>query len=75
MHPLVKEFFRKVEIRQRKLKNVAKRSGVCIVTMRAWREKTNPTVPNLEAALNVVGYELHIRRKRKPSQQRRSNDG
>lgn len=64
-NPLVKEFFNIVYRKPgRTLVKVAKKSGVHRVTFGVWRRSGNPTVPNLQAALNSCGYELVIRKKR-----------
>src|SRR4051812_9713534 len=34
------------------------RSGVLRPTLKAWRRKSSPNVQNIEAVLNVLGYDL-----------------
>jgi hypothetical protein len=69
MNPLVRQFFEIVEKRRKKtpLIRVGKKAGIHYVTMNTWRRTGNPTVPNLQAALNAVGHELVIRKIRKPT--------
>ena len=37
-------------------------AGVSASSIHAWRTRSNPTVNNLEAVLNALGYELTIRK-------------
>ena len=39
---------------------LARQAGVSLGTINAWRTRTNPNITNLEAVLNVLGYELAI---------------
>lgn len=38
-------------------------AGVSASSIHAWRTRSNPTVANLEAVLNALGYELTIRKR------------
>lgn len=58
-HPLVRRFFELVNCRQMTIAAIARRSGVRRNSIFKWREST-PTLPSLEAALNVLGYRLAI---------------
>jgi hypothetical protein len=43
---------------------VADRAGLARQTFHNWRTKTNPKVCDLQAALNVLDYELVIRKRK-----------
>ena len=58
-HPLVRRFFEIVNERQHTVVAVARRAGVTRNTIFTWHHST-PTLPSLEAALNVLGYRLAI---------------
>jgi len=60
---LVKELFTILNESGQQLQKVAKRSGVSSSTINEWRWRRSPKVTNLEAVLNSLGFELHIRRK------------
>lgn len=61
MHPLVGVLFEAAQSRGVSIKSVAVKAGLNPDAIYDWRNRTNPTVPNLEACLNVLGLELHIR--------------
>ena len=61
MHPLVSELFATAHQRGVSIPAIAARAGFAPKTLYDWRTRTNPTVPNLEACLNVLGLELAIR--------------
>lgn len=61
MHPLVGVLFDTAQSRGISLKYVAVKAGLNKDAIYDWRNRTNPTVPNLEACLNVLGLELTIR--------------
>ena len=60
-YPLVGEFFRLMVEKGLSAEEVSRRSGVSNAGISSWRTRTQPMVGNLEAVLNVLGYELHIR--------------
>lgn len=62
-HPLVTDLFEIMNNQNMPPNDLATRAGICPQTIYGWRIKTNPTVPNLEACLNVLGYRLEIVRK------------
>jgi len=61
--PLVRELFSILNDSGERLQKVAKHSGVSATTINEWRWRRSPRVTNLEAVLNSLGFELHIRRK------------
>ena len=61
--PLVRLLFDLINQENVALSTVSKRSGVSVSTISDWRWRRSPSVTNLEAVLNVMGYELSIRRK------------
>jgi hypothetical protein len=68
--PLVQKFFeivasKKVRGKPVHIKSIAKQAGFPEQTFGAWKRRSNPGIHNLQAALNTVGHELVIRRKRK----------
>lgn len=62
--PLVHKFFRLLNSQHTQLAEVVKRSGVGYGTIAQWSTKFNPSITNFRAALNVIGYDLAIVRKR-----------
>ena len=59
---VTREFFRCLERSSVSLPEVSRRSGPHLNTFYGWRSgKASATVPNLEAALAVLGLELCIR--------------
>lgn len=42
--------------------DVAERAGIAITTISRWRTRHPPTLPTLQAALGVFGYELVVRK-------------
>jgi hypothetical protein len=66
-HPLARRFFEIAERQQVALTDVSERAGLCHATLVKWRYRHAPLVPTLEAALNVLGYELRIVRRRDPA--------
>lgn len=57
-HPLVKKLFREMHRHQIGVLDMAERSGVNKNTLKDWRTRTVPRVPDLEACFNVIGYRL-----------------
>ncbi len=64
MHPLTRRLFEEVNDQCATIDEIAKRSGVNRHTFSRWRWKTHPRLDNLQAALNVLGLELVIRKRR-----------
>lgn len=63
-HPVVTEFFEEMKQQKCTYKMMMERSGVDSQTLSAWRTRTNPTITNLEACLNVLGLTLSVKRKK-----------
>lgn len=63
-HPLARRFFEIAGQQGVAVTDVAERSGLALATLVKWKSRHAPTVPTLEAALNVLGYELRIARRR-----------
>lgn len=63
-HPLVRQFFALAALDGVALSDIAARSGLGVATLVKWKYRHAPTVVSLEAALNVLGYELRIARRR-----------
>lgn len=59
-HPLIKKFFRIMNAERATQKQVAERAGLDKHTVGDWRKKSEPTISNFDAALNVLGYRLSI---------------
>ena len=62
-HPLIKYIWRSINEQQTSQELVAERAGVSSSTMRKWRRADrSPSLLQIEAVLNVLGYDLCIRR-------------
>jgi DNA-binding phage protein len=62
-HPLVREMFCLLGRSDLSLAALADKAGLARGTMIRWVDTNSPTVMNLEAALNALGYELAIQRR------------
>lgn len=60
-HRCVQRLFVEMNAQQCTAADLSDRSGINKNTLKDWRTRTAPTVDNLEAALNVLGLELHVR--------------
>ncbi|MBV5269020.1 MAG: helix-turn-helix transcriptional regulator [Afipia sp.] len=63
-HPLVRQFVDHANEQKTTIKEIATRAGMRRSTIGSWFHKSAPSVVMLEAALNVLGLELCIRKKR-----------
>ena len=64
-HPLIKYIWRAINEQQTSQQLVAERAGVSASTMRKWRQANrSPSLLQIEAVLNVLGYDLCIRNSR-----------
>lgn len=59
-HPLARRLFQIAARQQTAITDIAERSGLALATLVKWKYRHAPTVTALEAALNVLGYELTI---------------
>jgi DNA invertase Pin-like site-specific DNA recombinase len=64
---LVRQFFLIVNDRKMPLREIAKEAGLSYATIQAWQGKNNPNIIIFQAALNVLGYELCIRKRETPA--------
>jgi hypothetical protein len=62
-HPLVREFIGLSNNYQTTLKEIAERAGCSPWTLSSWKCRHMPLLDAFEAALNVLDYELVIRRR------------
>lgn len=62
-HPLARRFFQIAEAQSIAISDIADRSGLALATLVKWKYRHAPTVAALEAALNVLGYELRVVRR------------
>jgi hypothetical protein len=62
-HPLVRRLFVEMNAQQVGPIDMADRSGINKNTFKDWRTRTEPTIGNLDACLNVLGLELTVREK------------
>lgn len=63
-HPFVRELIVIANEQQTTMREIATRAGLRECTIGNWRYKCKPGLEGLQAALNVLGYELHIRKQR-----------
>jgi hypothetical protein len=60
-HPLLKEFFLLCDASPLTYAQLAKRAGVAESQIGKWRTRANhPRLPNFDAALQALGYQLQI---------------
>lgn len=57
-HRLIKLVLAECDRRELSLREVERRAGVAETSVSQWRSGVAPLVPNLEAVLNALGYEL-----------------
>ena len=58
--PVVRFVFEEMERQKVSRSKVARRSGVETRTIYKWKRKNNPTLPNIVAVLNALGYKLEV---------------
>ena len=63
-HPLVRQLFMLMNDQQMGQLDLAERTGINKNTLKDWRVRTVPAVDNLEACLNVLGYQLKITKRK-----------
>jgi hypothetical protein len=64
INPLIKRLFELAHEQRIALLDVEEKAGLGHATMVKWKNSRKPQLENFEAALNVLGYELKIVRKR-----------
>ena len=57
-HPFVRLLFRQLNSQHCTMIECAEKAGLWPQTIGGWRDRRNPTLPNIEAALNVMGTKL-----------------
>lgn len=62
-HPLVRMLFLRMNTEMTTITEVAARAGLRRGTISDWRYNREPTVSNLDAALNVMGLRLCVKEK------------
>lgn len=63
-HPLVRRLFAEMNHQQIGVLDMAERSGINKNTLKDWRTRSVPRVPDLEACWTVLGFELRPARRR-----------
>ena len=63
-HPAIKKVFAEMKHQLVTISDVATRSGVNRVTISAWRKRNIGSLANVEAVLNVLGFNLTPTRRR-----------
>lgn len=63
---LIRSLFEAVDKTDMTLAEIGKRSGISMQSLVNWRSGMQPTLTNIEAVLNVVGYELAIKKRNTP---------
>ena len=61
--PVVRKLFQLINLHHVGLKQLSKRSGVALSTIADWRNRRSPSLANIEATLNALGYELTVRKR------------
>jgi hypothetical protein len=62
-HPLVRKLIDILNAEQTTLLEVAERAGICDGTITSWSRRHMPYLDTFEAALNVLDYELIVRKR------------
>lgn len=62
-HPMVRRLFREMNSQMTTIGEVAARAGLRPGTISDWRYRRNPKVGDLEAAFNVLDFELSVKRR------------
>ena len=60
VHPLVRGLFVEMKKQRASCERIAEPAGVCRTTVVSWRRHHMPQLDALDAALNVLGFELAI---------------
>ncbi len=62
-HPLVRKLFEEAHRQRLPQKTWSERAGLSHDTLRDWKKRHSPHLLSLEAAANVLGFELVLRRR------------
>lgn len=57
-HPFVRRMFEEMLVQGITLEQLADRAGLHHGTIRDWRSRGKPVLPNIEAVINALGYRL-----------------
>jgi transcriptional regulator with XRE-family HTH domain len=60
-HPLVRRLYAEMNNQRVGVNDLAERSGLERNTIQNWKRTTSPTLANIDAAFNVLGFEVYIR--------------
>lgn len=60
-HPLVRFMRREMRAQRATYEDLSRRTGMPVDTIRAWSFRSNPQLPNIEAALGALGYQIVVR--------------
>lgn len=60
-HSFVRQLWHRIAVEQTNAEEVAKRAGVHPTTIRAWRTKRAPRLPDIEAVIQALGGRIVIR--------------
>ena len=55
---IVKFLFSEMHFQRLGIKDMAEKTGINYNTLKDWRLRTNPRIKDMQACLNVLGYEL-----------------
>lgn len=72
-HPLVKRLLELMHEQRCTVLDMSERAGMTRTTITKWKTRFNPQLSMLEACLNVLGYELYIRKIRDRDDERPKN--
>jgi hypothetical protein len=65
VHPLVELIFKEMAWQELSRPKLARLAGIAENTIQNWRRCATPNLQNVEACLNVLGYELTVTQKEK----------
>lgn len=61
VHPMVARLFAEMTKQQCSIEELASKSGCHPQTIKKWRFATAPSLANLQACLNVLGFEIYLK--------------
>ena len=64
-HQVIRFLSNEMHHQQMTSADLCERAGFAPDTLKWWRHRTMPRINDVEAALNVLGYELTVRRKKR----------
>ena len=63
-HPLVRKLFEEAHRQRLPLKTWAARAGLSHDTLKDWKIRSSPQLVTIEAAANVLGFDLVLKRRK-----------